>query len=65
MLLGEVPLSDPWKKEDKHMKKKNVLSVGMAVMLAASMPMAVFADETVTGGGYCGDNCIKYNHSNI
>ena len=25
--------------------------MGMAVMLAASMPMAVFADETVTGGG--------------
>ncbi|MDO5774997.1 MAG: hypothetical protein Q4P22_00005, partial [Eubacteriales bacterium] len=36
------------------MKKKNVFSVGMAVMLAASMPIAAFADETLTGGGTAG-----------
>ena len=48
----------------RHMKKR-ILYMGMAVMLAASMPMAAFADETVTGGGYCGNNCNKYNHSNI
>lgn len=30
--------------------KKRILYIGMAVMLAASMPMAAFADETVTGG---------------
>ncbi len=33
----------------RHMKKR-ILYIGMAVMLAASMPMAAFADETVTGG---------------
>lgn len=59
----EVAYTATYERIGRYMKKR-ILYMGMAVMLAASMPMATFADETVTGG-HCGYNRNKYNHSNI
>lgn len=48
-----VAYTATYERMGRHMKKR-ILYMGMAVMLAASMPMAAFADETVTGGGTAG-----------
>lgn len=54
-------------KEDKHMRYRNIFSVGMAVVLAASMPIAALAittDTTITkndGGKHQIDDGIDYS----
>ena len=54
-------------KEDKHMRYRNIFSVGMAVVLAASMPIAALAittDTTITkndGGDHQINDRIDYS----